>query len=399
MRKLIYLILILIANPAVSQSLDKTYLIRNYIDNFKYQSAINLIDTQQKSDNDDELYIYKGRALKGLTKYSEAIMAFNTAYKIDSGNLSALIELSDLYFMLENYMKAKDLYLDLANRDSANAIFTRNIARCYDNIDKTDSAIVYFEKTIRQNAYDAQSVNRLGNIYVKNKNFKRGIEITDAYRSIDTANVRINRLNSYLYLMNKEYDTAKNKFTKCIENHDTTDFVYKNLGICLFRLDDFDTARIYLEKAYFKDTTDAQTCYFLGMACTNSYYKSLGITYLNKAVALLNPSPKYMSGVYQNLAEACNGYFKYKEGLDALLKAYELTPCDTMLIYKLGSQYDYYIKNKDSAVRYYKEFMLTRPKDKKEPVMENRGPLVISYYDAVEHRLIEIEEENGKKRQ
>ena len=60
---------------------------------------------------------------------------------------------------------------------------------------------------------------------------------------------------------------------------------------------------------------------------------------ITKAIALMNPDPVYMSGVYQNMAEACNGFCKYQEGMDALLKAYDLNPNDTLLLYKIGSQY------------------------------------------------------------
>ena len=63
-----------------------------------------------------------------------------------------------------------------------------------------------------------------------------------------------------------------------------------------------------------------------------------------------------------------------------------------MLIYKIASHYDHWIRDKEMALQYYEKFMLTRPKDKK-PLPDILGAVVVSYYDAVEKRINEIKEE------
>jgi tetratricopeptide (TPR) repeat protein len=115
---------------------------------------------------------------------------------------------------------------------------------------------------------------------------------------------------------------------------------------------------------------------------------------LNKTIRLLNPPPQSISAVYQNLAEAYNDLYKFPEALSSLLKAYELNPNDTLMMYKIGSQYDYKIKNKPLALKYYNDFMKTRP-----PKKENQGnPLVISYYDVAERRILELKKESSSNR-
>lgn len=414
-----------------SQSPDKTDLIRTYLLENQYQSALDLINTHLKLHNDNKLYLYKGLALKGVLKYNEAIESFSTILKTDSMNIQAIIELSNTYktlgeynksliylikantihsspsvlseiaatyFLLEKYEQAKNIYFELLKQDSLSVFLVRNIAKCYDNLEDIDSAIVFFEKTLAIKKYDTQSVNKLCNLYIKKRNYKKGIEVSESYLSFDSNNIRINRLNAYLYLLNKDYNTSKLKFSQCVKNNDTTDFVYKYLGTSYFKLEIYDSAQIYLEKAYFKDTTDAQVCYFLGMSCSASYYKALGIKYINKAITLLNPSPDYMASVYQNLAQSYNGFYKYQEALGALLKAYELNSKDTLILYKIGVQYDRWLNNKRMALKYYSEFIKILPQQNKSKPEENEE-FSLTYYDIVNKRIAALKEEIKKEKE
>lgn len=414
-----------------SQSSDKNDLIRTLIFENQYQSALDLINTQQKSSYDNKLNVYKGIALRGVLKYNEAIESFNTALKNDSSNMQILTELSNTYktigdynkaliyltkannirsspsvlseiasayFTLEKYESARIIFSELLKQDSLNPFLIKNLAICYDFLEKTDSSIFYFEKALELKKHDSQSVNRLCNLYIKKKNYINGIEVSESYKLFDTTNWKINRINAYLYFLNKDYNISTTKFTQCVKNNDTTDFVYKYLGISYFKLEVYDTAQMFLEKAYFKDTADAQICYFLGMSCSASYYKELGIKYINKAITLLNPSPEYMSGVYQNLAQSYNGYYKYPEALEALLKSYELNPKDTLVLYKIGSQYDRWLNNKTMALKYYTDFVKILPVQNKYKSEEN-DELTVTYYDVAVKRIAALKEDIKKEKE
>jgi tetratricopeptide (TPR) repeat protein len=151
-------------------------------------------------------------------------------------------------------------------------------------------------------------------------------------------------------------------------------------------------AKDFLEKAYLKDTLNPDLCYTLGLACDFSVYKELGVFYLSKTIELVTPSPDFLSQVYQDLANANTGFYKYDEALTAYLTAFELTPNDTLLIFKIASHYDNWLKDKENALVYYQKFMDTRPK-KNKPLPKMPGVMVLSYYEFVERRMTEIREE------
>ncbi|MBN2212914.1 MAG: tetratricopeptide repeat protein [Bacteroidales bacterium] len=202
------------------------------------------------------------------------------------------------------------------------------------------------------------------------------------------------KLNGYLNFLDKDFITAIKSFENCISLNDTSNFTYKYLGYSYFKTEEYQKAKDYLEKAFQKDTSNVELCYLLGLSCNYSVYKELGIQYLSKTIELATPSSEFLSQVYQDFAAANTGFYKYEEALEAYLKAYELNPNDTLLIFKIASHYDNWIKDKDKALIYYQIFMKTRPKEKKPlPKMPVPGGIVVSYYDYVERRMGEIKEE------
>lgn len=424
--KLIVLIIV-IFSTVLNTDAQQYDSISNYIQQYEYQEAINQIDKIVNYSADLELIILKATALKGLNKHQEAIPYYVQIFKNDTSNLKSIVELANCYQSIGNYKNTQKLYSrallinpqnnylfqQLANsyyldNDYKNALkyylsaystdssyyLSKQLAKCYDNLNKIDTAIFYYRKTVELNPVDFQSTYRLAGLYKQKEDYEKGIFLTDSFLEQDSTNIKMIKLNGFLYFLNKDFTKSTERFEQCIALSDTSDFVNKYLGYSYFKMEEFQKAKDYLEKAYQKDTTNIELCYVLGLSCDYSIYKKLGIEYLSKTVDLLIPSPTILSQVYQDLAAANTGYYKYEEALGAYLKAYELTPNDTLMIYKIASHCDNWIQDKNLALKYYQKFMTTRPKDRKPlPKMPVPGGIEISYYDFVERRMNEIKEE------
>jgi tetratricopeptide (TPR) repeat protein len=427
MRSLVSLILLFLASPLFSQSVQTNDSIRSYLFSYQYQSALDLINKQIIVHPDNAgLYKSKGQVLKNMVKYPEAIYAFGKAFAKDSSDFQVCAELAFLYkttgnyrkaldyfekagemhpqdvsmpnetagilTAMEEYEKAKVVYLGLYLRDTLNFYFLRNVAKAYENLDRTDSADFYYEKAVRLNPSDFQSVFRLSNIYLGFREYKKAITLTEGYRRFDPSNQKMKRLNAYAYFMSGNYKIAVKNFYACISTNDTVEFVYRYLGMSFFRLENYDSSRVYLEKALRKDTLNVQTCYALGIACSLTKYKKEGISYLNRTLELINPAPQFESEVLQHLADAYTKTNQYQKGLKAFLKANEVTPDDTLLKFRIASHYDQNLKNKKMALKYYRQFMKTKPVKKESH--PTSGVVTISYYSLVEKRIKELEEDN-----
>ena len=432
---LIIAIPLLLACPmAQSQSVNDS--VQSELDHYRYGRALEMINRHLAGTPPTAaLYFSQGMAYNGLMKLPEAIGAFRHALALDPDNVHLLVELSnayrlsgslgkaieylsvadsllpnptlknqraELFYISEKYNEALNQYLELYHSDTTNLIFTRNIARCYDNLEMKDSALVYYEKAAAVNPADFQSVYRACLIWLSKREYDKGLSLTSRFRTFDSTDARINRMDAYYCLLKHAYDTAVMKFNSCLRANDTSLFVYKYLGVSYFKLETYDTAKIFLEKAYFKDSTDAQLCNFLGLSCIQSYYKKLGIFYIKRAISLSLPDSMYLSGLYKNLAGGYNGFYKPKDALLALQRAHDLNPSDTMLLYNLAWQYDNELKDPVNSLPYYEAFLKTRPARQGEGTerkvrmafstfdTEKNQLLSYSYYDLAEKRVNEI---------
>ena len=405
-----------------AQDLDSIHF---FIEQYEYQKAIDNIDKIVDYEKTPELVDLKVVFLKELHKHQEAFPYLEKLYLEDTTNVQRIADLANCclllgnykssqrlyekalsinpvnnyviqqlansYFQLDDFETAKRYYISAYTNDSTFYV-ARQLGKCYENLDSVDTAIYYYQIALILNPSDFESTYRLANLYKLSEEYANGIALSDTYLLLDSSNFKMLRLSGFLHFLNKSYDISVKRFERCIALGDVSDFVIKYLGYSYFKTSEFELAKDYLEKAFLKDTLNADLCYTLGLACDYSIYKKLAIYYLNKTIDLLTPSPEYMSHVYQDLAIANTGYSKFNDALDAYLAAYELTPNDTLLIFKIASHYDNRRNDKETALFYYQKFMDTRPRNR-NALLKMPGMMVVSYYDYVEKRMADIKEE------
>ncbi|MCF8379720.1 MAG: hypothetical protein K9H49_09100 [Bacteroidales bacterium] len=425
-QRLFILINSLIIFPVISLAQSTDSILIN-IQHYEYQKALELVEKSDNYQSDILLVNYKAIALKGLNKFQEAIPLYLEIYKNDTLDVKSINDLAncyrsigdfsntkkflykalsispqnnylyqqlaDVYFMEDDYKNAIPVYKHAYYTDSGYYL-SKQLAKCYEFMERKDSAIFYYHKAVAKNPVDFQSTYSLADLYKQKEEYDTAITISQAYLNIDSTHIKMLKLNAYLYFLNKDFYTSRDVFEKCIQWHDSSDFTIKYLGYSYFKVEEYESAKDYLEQAYLKDTLNVELCYILGLACDYSIYKKLAIHYLNKVIELSTPKPEFLSDVYQDLAVANAGYYKHNDALDAYLKALELTPDDTLLLYKIGSHCDHRLKNKNMALVYYRKFMKTRPSESvRLPMLPSSGGMSVSYYDFVEKRMREIEEE------
>jgi tetratricopeptide (TPR) repeat protein len=233
------------------------------------------------------------------------------------------------------------------------------LSKCYENSGINDSAIIFYNKAILINPKDPQITYNLANLYREKGDLNSGILLTCNYLEYDSIHTGILKINGLLNYLNDNFNNSIRRFNQCISQKDTSLFVYKYLGFSYFKNKEFEEAKNFLEKAFFLDTTSVEVCYLLGLACHKSVYRKLGIDYLNRTIDLITPRPSELSIIYQNLAEAHAGLYRYKEASDYFLKALSLTPKDSIVVYNIARNYDIFLEDEANALKYYKEFTET----------------------------------------
>jgi tetratricopeptide (TPR) repeat protein len=406
--RLIAILIVAFSHPFVSKaskSLNDTIAI--LMQRYQYHQALTFIDQQLEQDSlVTNLYLLKGNVLRQIYAYDKSIEAYKKAIQLDSLSNTAIIELANTYKMTLDYPNAQTCYgkalsldtanfflrvefanckylnasdevaanpllyidamnewLDIYQCDSTHYFTVRRLAQGFCKLDPSQGERFY-KRAMVLNPTDASNVIGMSNLYISQKQFKKGIDVTTNFMMRDTTVKRVNSLHAYLLMMDKQYEKAINAFHKCVERGDTSRLVIKNLGISLFYDNQYEWAVPFLEKAYNQDTSDVNNLEFLGIACVNAYQAKKGVNYLEKALELFDPTLAQYTTVYSHLATACNQWANCPSAkrMAVYQKVAQLKPEDASVHLLMAYEYDYR-KNYNKAIHYYQQYVKSKPKD------------------------------------
>jgi len=401
------------------QSRDDLREVKEMIENYQFNQAIKVADQFLLKDSTNlQMLLLKGRALSACFRFSEAnfllikailldstsiplwydlvnnyrqlgntnlaIFACNKIIKIDPANRFFAIQLSNLYYNTDEFGKAKDILIPLYRTDTLNLYILKQLVNCYAELKSPDSAIYFYRKVLEGNRSDAGITGKLINLYVKNKKFQEGLELSERFLLRDSVNANILRLNGFCYYLLKDYPQAEKKFLKCREFGDESKFTKKYLGLCYYKQDLFDKAEPIFWQAFNMDTTDAEVCFYYGVSAYRSMILDSGLTYLNKTLTLIMPSDQFLSTLYVELSSAYTASGFPDTALIILIKAYDAFPGNKKLLFKIAYQYDYYLRQPEKALLYYRDFIRASLAPDQE---EMSLPQQVSYFDYTKKRI------------
>jgi tetratricopeptide (TPR) repeat protein len=399
--------------------------------NSDYESAIKLISKEKKTP---ELDFLKATCYKNIARYDDAISLLEGLVREDLNNIRAINELADSYQLKGNFRKAK-IYFFMAlqsapsNRfaqlnylnstfklkewkqtvQQAHAILQKDslpalypvLGDCFVQLSRMDSAGFYYNKAVKSNPDDLNSLSKLCKIYLNIGNYDDLIYSTNRFIQSDSSNQVINQYNGIGYSMNKEYEKAIYRLNKLFLQSDSSFLTNYYLGASYFSTGDYINAYERLTDAFRIDSTNQILYYFLGKSAIYSGYKEKGIQILINGINKMTPKDSVLFNYYINI---CHGYGSIFNNQDEFNKTkeikyqklcYKCNPDYKLALYYIAEIYDTTLKNPEEALNYYQQFLATRPK-----VSANtpKSPESASYYNAVENRILEIRSEMGKKK-
>jgi tetratricopeptide (TPR) repeat protein len=374
-------------------------------EHFNYDKLIRDADSLLMRDaSQPMLWMWKARAYSSLFKYNESLHCYKMAYDLDSGNVVILTDLANAYrnagdlnsalfayysamkkvpenpyfklkmaellYLQEDYKSALSVYQALLIKDSLNPYVLEQTGNCYKQLGVSDSAAHFYQKVIELDSSDISAISKLANIYSVTRQYKKGTDLTENYRKRDTLNEGINRQNAYLFYLDGQYQTAVKRFSGCFLSGDSGKFVNKYLGLSYYRLETYDLAEKYLSVVFNQDTGDAETCYYLGVACIRSGLSDKGFQYLNRLPGIMDFEIRLLFNSETEMAAEFNQKGDNRRALDLLLKAFALKPNDLFISFRIAYQYDYLLKEYEHALPFYRQFVATPAADKNKEFFE-----------------------------
>ncbi len=404
--------------------------------NYDYETVLSLIEQEPPTL---PLLYQKGNALKGLKRTKEALSVFREIAEQDSLNPRAYIEAAECYKALAQYSETLAYYEEairlnpentyarlqyinmlmgmkryreslkesslLAEKDSSAYVLhlrAESMGWVYDNTEITRVIDAYLDIQ-RRYPDDYLAAAKLGNIYVAGHQYEDAIDITEKYRSIDSTNILVNRVNAQAYCLNKDYPKAIERYEQLLQEKDSTFQTCFYAGISYYALENFYPAHDLLKRALKEDRNNINLLYYLGRACSKTSWKKEGVEYLETAINLTIPNDSIMSRLYVGLADCYKMAQQYADQAKALLTQYEKYDRQKhKLLYDVAFIYYYRLKNVPKAEHYLTAYLKTRPKGDKEKAQEvdaDGVPIIgeTNRYNAAENWLKDIREKRKKE--
>jgi tetratricopeptide (TPR) repeat protein len=388
----------------------------------QFSQAVNLAELYLARDSSrSDLWLLKGRALAAGYQYKEALRALRNAEQLDSSNIRVLnelvevyrqsgdqekailtsikitrldpgnryfkLQLANLFYSEEEYRQAVTVLLPLYLSDSSSFFVAKQLANCYNELKRSDSAKRFYRRALRITPFDPYVTGKLVNLLIREDDLAMALYWTQLYLSQDSSHIPILKQSGYCYYLLIDFKSAALQLRKCSELGDSSKFTMKYLGLSYYKQEKYDTAVPYFRSAFYADTTDAEVCFYYGVSAYRSLAVDTGLAYLNRTFRLLMPSGKFLSTLYSELADANTAKGNADTAIVLLKKGLEANPDNNTLRFKIAYQYDYHLRKPYEGLPYYREFLKN---DSPGQNSVEKLPQQVSYSDYSKNRIKEI---------
>ncbi|QHS56743.1 hypothetical protein GWR56_14760 [Mucilaginibacter sp. 14171R-50] len=282
---------------------------------------------------------------------------YQRIYNIDSTNTKVLISLGGLNMRRGNITKAEGYYKKITARDTTNFMVYKQLASISRDKNDLTSYIVYLQKANLLNPAEPDVAADLSDIYVNMKLNTQAEKVLNRAIANDKENIVL--LNSLMKLQyaQKKWPETISTCLKLVNAGSQSGLVLTKLGIAYYNIKSYECSL-----AAFMDIDEqgrSETSYYY----TALAYKALkdqrmAIVYLDKAITEgISPNT---AAYYGEMADSNEKLRHYKNALTAYQKSLQFNETP-MVYYSLANVYDTNLKDKRSAVKYYKKYLASKP--------------------------------------
>jgi len=335
-----------VEEPPSSQEIDR--LIHTY----QFSKALLLLNRVEDSLSVD-VHQRKGYCYFQLGNYGDAIRQFENVMKLDSINTHALFQLGQLYARNKQYGEAYACYEKLISSDTLNSFYYKQYAIVASQANAPIISLSNFFQAVKLNPRDIEAYALLGDVLLEADQY----DIAD---SLLTQALTLN-LSSQLRLLLAKAQLGEGKYEDVIRTTeqlmvkgDTLPAYARLLGISYFQLDKFDKVIPCMDFLLKNELKAEWIYYYLGVSYQRMNEQDSAIVYLNKAIE--EGISENISNYYAQLATSYETIRDFKSAIKYYKAAYESSKRD-ILLYHLGCSYDVYYKDKAPAIAYFKRYL------------------------------------------
>ncbi len=296
-----------------------------------------------------------GRSYYILDRFAEAAALFRKILRIDSTHYGARLWQAETEFARQHYREAERLYCNLLLRDSQNAHLHRRLAICVLKTGNTARAIHYFRQALVLNPYDLESALTLAKFLLRKSKQDSAFLIIEQTLSYHPSSMPLLKIRANILFQKKLYRAAAHNFHRLVALGDSSAPTLRRLGVCLLYSDSLTAAQTILTRALQRDSTDALTHFYLGIALKESKHYSKAVRHLKQGIQLAIPN--FLADFYTQLGSALESQLNYPDAIQSYRNALRYDPSRTIIYFYLASLYENYYADKRVALWYYRKFL------------------------------------------
>ncbi|RYU91542.1 hypothetical protein EWM62_06275 [Mucilaginibacter terrigena] len=288
---------------------------------------------------------------------SDAEGYYQRIYDIDSTNTAVLYSLGSLNLRRGNNLKAEVYYKRIIARDTTNFMAYKQLATISHDKNDLTSYIGYLQRANKLNPAEPDVAADLSDIYVSMKFNGQAEKVLSGALTADPENVvLLNSLMKLQYAQKKWLETISTCL-KLVGFGSQSGLVLTKLGVAYYNIKNYECSL-----AAFMDMDEnarnETSYYYTALAYKALKDQPMAIFYLQKAITEgISPN---IASYYGEIADSNEKQSRYKKAISAYQKSmqFDETP---MIYYSLANVYDTNLKDKKSAVKYYKKYLAGKP--------------------------------------
>jgi tetratricopeptide (TPR) repeat protein len=252
--------------------------------------------------------------------------------------------------------EAISIYERFLKRDSLNYVYIDKIAFAKLKKEDFESATQMYNKSLSINKKDLTAIKNLAYLYSVAGRSDTSIQLITRGIGIDSTDTDLYIRRASLYYAGHYTTSALDDYMAVLSSGDSSKLYLKRIGIGYCNNFQPREAIIYLLKAYKEDSSDYETCSYLGQ----SYYRlkdmKNSIYFYDKEIELLSPVIKQLGLTYILLGESQKDNGMYKKAIASYKKSLGFKP-DVNIYLIIANLYDEKLKESDKAIYYYQKFL------------------------------------------
>jgi len=205
-------------------------------------------------------------------------------------------------------------------------------ADCLLELGQWEEAASALNKSIRSSPRDAETIFRLGSIYLFNKEYGEALNCFSGCCKLNPFNSEYWEMKAEMYIKLKQISSAARCFKKAIKYGGQINLLPR-LAYCYAKTGQLIKAKKLLQKSLKIDPDDVDVLYNLAGVCNMLDNNEQAYRLLIKALALNKNDPQLLN----NLGYVCFRMGRSRKAIDYYREALKINPTDQNVLFNLGS--------------------------------------------------------------